>query len=152
MEFSKVGQKAEAANIDSVSFGDCVIKTTLSTGYDGQAPKEHRRDVTIIAELSDADPVIKAMLDRVASGVRITVNQTSGILKSAPGVIDHETYAEYLDSIDCKVELDSESLAELYEPTKRTQKDMTPQEGLDVMLKAGKLTKKQHAEMSAMLK
>lgn len=151
MSFTKIGQKAEAENINSVKFGDCVIKTTLSTGFDGNAPDEHKRDVTIIAELSDDSEVVKRMLDRLAGGIRITVNQNDGYLKGAPGVVDYESYANHLDSIDCEVHLTEDDLIELYTPNRRTSKDMSPQEGLDVLLKEGKISKEQHTQMSAML-
>jgi len=145
MSFQTIGQKAEAENINTVSFGTCVLRTTLNTGFDGSTPEELKRDVTITVELSDDTDVVKHMLDRIASAIRITCNQKDGLLKGAPSVFDDESYAKYLDSINKEVHLDEQALIQLYKPAskKKTPGDET-RAAADNMLANGLIDEDAH--------
>ena len=152
MSFVKIGQKAEAENIETVSFGSCVLRTTLNTGIDGNAPSEFKRDVTITVELSDNEHVVQHMLDRVAAGIRITLNQQDGYLKGRPESLDAESYAEMLDDMECKIHLTEEDLIDLYRPATRAQTDEEQAiSGLKKMYKAGKLTDDQFKQAVEMV-
>lgn len=142
--------KTNIQNIDNVTFGNAIIETTLNTGFDGDAPDELKREVSLIFELSDHEKVTQYCMDRLAAALRIKVNQDDGFLKGASGVGSYETYAEMLDNNDCEFHFTEQDLIDLLTPSKRTsQKEMSQQEMIDYWLKIGKIDEEQHAQMSS---
>lgn len=138
-------------NIDTVSFGNSVINTTLSSGFDGKAPDKHKRDISLSFELSDDTKVKEFLMDRLAAAMRIKVNQSDGYLKGMPGVVDAESYADKMDEHDCEFHFSEQDVIDLLTPSKRTPSKMTEAEMVDQMYKDDKIDKSQHEQMMAII-
>lgn len=142
-------KKTVINNIEDVNFGKLEIITMLNSGYDGETEDIDKRDVEITLTGFDKlnDNIKEKLIEELAGKVRIKVNAE---LKATPTVYDSESYAEMLDSKDCKLEF---NVNELYTTQSRS---LNPYEQMiasaNAMFKDGKLTESKRDEIIELAK
>jgi hypothetical protein len=144
--------KVQINNIDSVSFGNAEIETTLKTGLDGDAPEEHRRELTLSFELSDDEDVKQFLMERLAAALRIKCNQKDEVrFKGNPKVKSYEDFAQHIDDMGGSYHFDEEELIDLLTPSKRTAKSMSQEDWVWYQYKQGEITEEQRDQMLAII-
>jgi len=137
-------------NIDSATFGNTILETDGTYGFDGNAPDKHKRDIQFRFHLSDEAK--KLLLERLAAALRIKANQKDEPrLKGNPRVTNYEEYAELVDSMDGTLEITAEEMVDWLTPSKRTAKSMTQEDWVWYQYKEGEINEQQRDQMLSII-
>lgn len=111
-----------------IEFKDVTLKTSLTTGFDGDVDKDDKVNINLAFNLNGDGELVDYIFDRAVAALRIKVNTPGDVLKG--NAVDHETYVEFLEDNERSFEFDVKELME-FKSTSELHKGMKAVDKMD---------------------